>query len=62
MTQSPREKPAAPVVTGTAGSNQERPQYNSPWPERNPAESRSEREVAKVLAILDELKLGGVRK
>jgi hypothetical protein len=53
------EKAAPRRGTGRAASSQQRPQIATVWPNGNPAQIRSERDVAKVLAILDELKPGG---
>ena len=60
MITAPTHEKAAPRRrTGQAANNQERQQPITVWPSGNPAQVRSERDVAKVLAILDELKTGG---
>lgn len=52
------QQKARPSV-GTVERSSKAPQPAIVWPERNPAETRSEREVARVLRILDQLKPGG---
>lgn len=54
-----QQKAAPRRGTGQAASNQERPHFSSPWPDCNPGETRSEREVARVLKLLDEIKTEG---
>ncbi len=61
MTPGTRQKNRPPVGTGQAADNQQRPHHNSQWPDYNPAERRSERDVAKVLAILDEIKMDAIK-
>lgn len=56
------EKAAPRRRTGQAANNQQRPQPITAGPEHNPGETRPEREIARVLRILDELKTGGACK
>jgi hypothetical protein len=57
-----QQKAAPRRGTGQAANNPQRPHFSSPWPNGNPAQVRSERDVARVLRILDELKTGGACK
>jgi hypothetical protein len=56
-----QQKAAPRRGTGQAASNQQRPHLSSPWPDCNPTQVRSERDVAKVLAILDEIKMDAIK-
>jgi hypothetical protein len=57
-----QQKARPPVGTVARANTQERPHYNRPWPDYNPAQARSEREVAKVLAILDKINLNAIKQ
>jgi hypothetical protein len=56
---STQQKASCPVPRRGAANNQQRPQPITAWPEHNPGETRPEREIARVLRILDEIKPGG---
>jgi hypothetical protein len=56
-----QQKAAPGRGTGQAASNQQRPQPITAWPEHNPGETRSEREIATVLQLLDSLEKGALK-
>lgn len=61
MTQGDPNKKAAPR-RGRVAMASKAPQPAIAWPQHNPGETRPEREVARVLRILDEIKPGGATR